>query len=87
MHLIPACERFPFPHIPPPLPASPPSSSQWIHSLHPDVFVLIEWAMDATAPFLQPRVRECFNFNASVLLCHDHMCASSPAPATLQQPR
>ena len=52
------------------------SASQWLHSLHPDVFVNIEYNTEAGGPFLMPRVKELFDFYAVHRAFHDTMFAS-----------
>ena len=44
--------------------------------------MLIEFDMDASGPFLLPRVRECFDFHSTTAHCHDVLCSEAEAYRT-----
>ena len=46
-------------------------SFQWVRSLHPDIFLFIEFNLDASGPFLATRTSECFDFHSTFMHCHD----------------
>ena len=51
---------------------------QWAHSIRPDMVVMLEFDVEASGPFFLPRVRECFDFHASLFDCHDCVAEQSP---------
>ena len=70
-------------HFLPVLPAT-----QWLHSLHPDVFVNIEYNAEAGGPFLVPRVKEAFDYYSAQRAYHDTMfapCQEDNSAATISK--
>ena len=68
----------PLPHPTPNHPAHT-CALQWIHSLHPDAFLLLESDHEGSSPFLIPRIRECFDFHSHILHCHDSLSTREAA--------
>ena len=63
-------------------------ASQWLHSLHPDVFVNIEYNAEAGGPFLVPRVEEAFDYYSALRSYHDTMfapCQEDNSTATISK--
>ena len=64
------------------------SYPQWLHSLHPDVFVNIEYNAEAGGPFLVPRVKEAFDYYSAQRAYHDTMfapCQEDNSAATISK--
>ena len=58
-------------------------SCQWVRSLHPNVFLLVENDNEASDPFSVSRVGRVFDFNSNVIHSHDISCApQTPRPVT-----